>query len=203
MAERLTRSTRVLRVLPEAGACVTVPEIAAASRLTRKEVSSALVVLHGRGLVKRQRPGCYLVTEAGALARRSGEAITSGPCRPHSGRRKANGAPTLRDKAWRAMRALQKFTLGDLLEVTEAGGRNPSSNLGRYLRALVAAGYLAELRRREPGSAPTSNGYKRYLLLRDSGLQAPRISQARHEIYDPNTQEAFPLGAVEAEEIGG
>lgn len=203
MAERVTRATRVLRALPRAGACVTVPEIAKATQLPAKQVSGALVGLHGRGLVRRQRPGCYLVTDAGALARRQGDNITSGPCRPHSGRRKANRKATLRDKAWRAMRALGKFTIGDLLELTEASGRDPHSNLGRYLRALVAAGYLAELKWRDPGSARTSNGFKRYRLLRDSGLQAPRISQARKEVYDPNTQEVHPLErAAEAEAAG-
>ncbi|WP_119167082.1 helix-turn-helix domain-containing protein [Algihabitans albus] len=193
MTERLTRSTRVLRALPDQGRCVTVPDLAEELTMPRKEVSKALVVLHERGLAKRQRPGCYLVTEAGMLARRNGEAIASGPRSAHTGRRNANAQPTLRDKAWRAMRSLDKFTLGDLIELTGGGGRDPESNLRRYLRGLKAAGYLAELRFREPGTAPSSPGAKRYRLIKNSGPLPPRISQKRDDLYDPNTGESHPL----------
>lgn len=191
--QRVTRATRVLRALPSAGACVTVPEVAAATGLGRREVAKALDVLHRRRLAVRQRPGCYLVTAAGMAARDGGETIASGPQGPHTGRRKPNRRATLRDRAWRSMRALEKFTLGDLIELAEDDSRDPAHNLGRFLRALVAAGLVVELRRRSPGTAPTSNGAKRYMLMRDPGPQTPRICRRGTELWDPNEETAYPL----------
>jgi hypothetical protein len=193
--QRRTLATLVLQALPEAGACVTVPQIAEATGIERRDVTKALDVLHRRKLAIRQRPGCFLVTAAGVAARDGGTTITCGPKGRHTGRRKAVRQTTLRDKAWRTMRSLVVFTLGDLIELADTETRDPEGNLGRYVRALVAAGFVAELRRREPGTAPTSNGAKRYRLMRDDGPQTPRIS--RGELWDPNTETAYPLDGGE------
>ena len=186
-------ATDVLLALPAEGDCVRVPEVSEAIGRSRKDIARALDVLHRRGLVQRQRPGCYLVTAAGMQARDTGAAIKSGPLGPHSDRRKQHAQPTARDLAWRAMRRLEKFTLDDLIEIGEIGGRDPHSNLGRYLRGLQAAGYIRELRKRAAGTARTSNGHKRYLLIVNSGPLAPRISGKRGDIYDPNTHESHAI----------
>lgn len=194
MAERPPLiSTQILLALPNEGACVTVPQVAEQVGRSRKDCARALDVLHRRGLVRRERPGCYLVTAVGVEARQAGVSVTSGPRAPHTGRRKSQRKPSARDQAWKTIRRLEKFTLDDVIEVGEIGGRDPHSNLGVYIRALQKAGYLRELRNRAPGSAPTSNGHKRYLLIRDSGPQAPRLSRKRGDLFDPNTEETHPI----------
>lgn len=58
------------------------------------------------------------------------------------------------------------------------------NNLHKYLRALLRAGYLAEMRREAPQS-PTSNGVKRFLLTRDTG-PLPPLLQSQDKVFDQN-----------------
>lgn len=138
-----------------------------------------------------KKPGCYTLTSAGKAFLAEGKRIASG--QPKSGTRVRIKAGGLRLLAWRAMRILQKFSVNDLLKHCTAGGEaDAAGNLGKYVRALTRAGYLAELRR-EPGTALTSNGFKRWLMLCDSGPQAPVWNQTRQTVTDPNTGEVYPL----------
>ena len=54
---------------------------------------------------------------------------------------------------------------------------------------------------RAAGTAPTSNGFVRWLLLpdRDSGPRAPVASSARRTVFDPHTGETFHLGDRDSE----
>ena len=60
-----------------------------------------------------KKPGCYTLTTAGKAFLAEGKRIASG--QPKSGARVRVIAGGLRLKAWRAMRILQKFSLGDLV----------------------------------------------------------------------------------------
>jgi len=79
------------------------------------------------------------------------------------------------------MRLMATFTAPDiLLRAARPGETAADSNLGRYLRGLIAAGVVVETPRRSfAGQGPTSNGCKVYRLVRDIGEIAPRISERR------------------------
>lgn len=98
---------------------------------------------------------------------------------------------TLRQRAWRAMQIKQKFSLSDLVRNAVPEGsqdRDPRNNIGRYVAALCKAGVLAEMRRRMPPTSLTSNGEKRWVLVRDLGRQAP-VVRAGGYVFDPNSQQ--------------
>ncbi len=97
---------------------------------------------------------------------------------------------TLRQKAWRAMQIKGKFTLSDLVRnvVTPADkAKNPRNNLGRYVAGLTRVGILIELKRRAAPTSLTSNGEKRWTLVRDLGRQAPVMRKDGSSVFDPNS----------------
>jgi hypothetical protein len=47
--------------------------------------------------------------------------------------------------------------------------------------------------KRVAGTAPTSNGHKRYQVIRNNGRLAPVVRQAAREVFDPNSGEVFAL----------
>jgi hypothetical protein len=95
----------------------------------------------------------------------------------------------LRQRAWEALRMLQKTTLEELCLLTKEGAeRDIESALGKYVRALEAAGYLQRL----PIKAP--NGALRYRLVRNSGPQAPVWDAVIQVMRDPNTKEVHACG---------
>lgn len=109
-----------------------------------------------------------------------------GPKGPHGKARSVPG--TLRRKAWLAMQIKGKFSLSDICRCVltgEEGARNPRNNLGRYIASLAAVGILQEMRHRMAPTSPTSNGEKRWLLVRDLGRQAP-IRRQNGDVFDPN-----------------
>jgi hypothetical protein len=191
------------RVKP--GECVKLEDIkreaARAHGLARAKVVDYCETLVRRGFLERQvytgmrgqpcKPGCYTMTASAKAFLDEGRRIASGQTRDGKRQRLVTGG--LRAKAWSAMRILKKFGLGDLLKhIADGSELDATSNLGKYVRALCAAGYLTELRR-EPGTAMTSNGFKRYLLVRDTGLSAPVWNQRAGTVTDPNTLEVFPM----------
>jgi len=125
-----------------------------------------------------------------------------GPKGPHGKPHVARG--TLREKAWRAMQIKGKFTLSDLIRIAvgEAdadAAKDPRSNIGRYVKALTAAGVLIEMPRRAAPASLTSNGEKRWMLVRDLGRLAP-IARIKGGIYDPNSAQTIPpTGVIESE----
>lgn len=101
----------------------------------------------------------------------------------------------LRQRAWWVMRRHRVFTLPELLAtVADGRERDAENNLGRWLRALTQAGILKIEGRAKP-TAPTSNGAWRYRMMVDAGRDAPVWRQARREVFDPNSQIAYPMEA--------
>lgn len=190
---------KLLDVLPIDGSCMLVPAIAKASGLSKRDVSKGCIKLVSRGLVTRAEIGCYKLSEAGIAARAAGKKLTSGPMGAHTGVRV--WTDTLSERLWRALRASQKATIPELLVLAAPSGA-PSdreeelrrSDLARhYLNGLVAAGYVAKMARREPGSAATSNGFIKYFLVKNTGPKAPFVRRKRGVLYDPNNGESVPL----------
>lgn len=179
--------TALLATLSD-GSCRTIVQLEADLDLNRRQVSDAASCLLRRDYLMRMALGCYQLTEAGLSAAENGEVITSGP-------RGARNAPlvvrnTLRERAWCSMRLRRCFTVPDLVSdaATEADGR-PEDNIHRYLRGLRRAGFIKALPRRAAGTAMTSNGFKRWLLTRDTGPRAPIILSKVDAVHDPNTGE--------------
>ena len=122
-----------------------------------------------------------------------------GPKRPHGLPHVIQG--TLRQKAWRAMQIKRKFTLADLVRnalAEEDAARDPHNNLRRYVKALTKVGVLHEMPRRAAPASPTSNGEKRWLLVRDLGRLAP-VARMNGGVYDPNSEKTLVEIVSEAE----
>lgn len=191
MAGESTRQMPVVEALT-GGACLTTAALAEVTRLEGRDVAKACSSLVSRGWIVRRERGCFELSESGRKAVTAGEIITSGPTRPLTqAEPRRPRRRTVRDKMWAAMRVLQKFRIADLQ--TMAGASR--DNAQRYVGALERTGYLIRLRP-EPGSAPTSNGYQRWLLVRNSGPAAPVYRANAGDIYDRNTSTAYPIGGA-------
>ncbi len=100
---------------------------------------------------------------------------------------------TFRERLWKSMRIRRRFTIGELVADAQTGcERNAYNNAGRYVLYLVNSGYVRELPNRKPGTAPSSNGFKVFQLMKDTGPRAPVWSQARGTLHDVNTGEDAP-----------
>lgn len=189
MSEELTLQTRLLRQIGDA--CLTLAELAEMSGHSAHQVSAAMAKLVSRGLVDRVERGCFEVTRDGRRALLAGKVIKSGPRRPHTGRR-SPVRDTLRQRAWNAMRMAKRFTIRDLAAVSVRGGEgDPVENIGRFIRDLARAGYVQKVGTEE-GTAVTSNGFVRWVLVRDTGHRVPVYSAKRRAVVDFNTGEDVP-----------
>lgn len=167
-------------------------------KLTRQlagvlEMSSAktranLITLAARGLV-RSREGCHQLTREGLEILAAGREVTSGP---GMGKAVTHHRDTLRARAWRAMRIREAFSLNDLmLLLCDGEEKDAVSNLGGYIRALAAAGYLAPMRRQHAGR----HGERwRLTLAGNTGPEAPAWNKARGMVIDQNTGKTFAIG---------
>lgn len=176
--------TTVLTALGS-GACLTIDELDRQLPLNRRQISDGAASLILRGLAERIEAGCYRLNAEGLAAAARGETISSGPSGRHTGRRRPP-ADTLRQRAWTAMRMAGSFTVGDIVMAAARKETDADSSLHRYLRRLKLAGYVAELPVRQRGTHPTSNGFKRFRLLKDTGPIAPMWSDAYGMMIDRN-----------------
>jgi predicted transcriptional regulator len=176
--------------LAEDNPCVTLDQLESHTQLERNRIIDSANILVKRGFIKRSGRGCYQLTESGTPIIATGMAMKSGP-KGRMPRQKTRG---LRQKAWHVIRNKRKFTLDDIkLTICQGDERNAHSNLSKYLRSLVQAGYLKILPRKVQGNGPTSNGRQVYLLVSDTGRLGPVWRQTRNSLFDPNTGEEHPL----------
>ncbi len=194
MSGDMTIQTRILRGM--GNACLLIGELADQLCLTRSQVSQAAALLVSRGLIERLERGCFQVTPAGLAAVQSGLTIETGVT---VGKRKLRTPrrAAIRQRAWSSMRIQRSFTIRDIAMVVarEADG-DVEENLRRYFSELAKAGYLQRHARRQPGTAPSSNGFSVYTLARDTGPLAPVFSRQRHAIHDFNLGEDAPCAAI-------
>lgn len=157
----------------------------------RRQIADAASQLARRGYVLRPDAGRYRISDAGRRALDEGVRITSGPLGPTGARRILRD--TFRQRAWAAMRIRRVFTIGEIAsDAARHDTEAERDNARRYIAALRAAGYAAEAPRRISGTALTSNGFKQFRLLRNTGPRAPVVSEGRACIHDPNTGEDVP-----------
>lgn len=190
------KSERLLRIVGGAarGECITEAQMATLSGYNARSVEACCLKLREHGLLAKTERGCHKLTAAGRAAIEAGATLRSGPRGARTGHLVRKN--TLRADAWTTMRRARKFTRDDvLMMVARSGHRDMTSNLGKYIRVLVRAGYLRALPRRETGLTPTSNGAVRYLVLRDTGPLAPTWCTSRGSLYDPNLEADVPLAA--------
>lgn len=181
--------TTILHCLAD-GACRTIDELDHVLGLTRRQISDGAAKLVLRDYLERVEAGCYQLTPAGVAAARSGTKISSGPWRPDTARARKPIRDTFRKRVWNAMRVGGTFTISDLvMAASRPGDADPENNAARYVRHLVRAGYVHELGNRQRGTKPTSNGFKRYRLVKNTGPLAPTYSPKRRIVHDHNTRE--------------
>lgn len=92
---------------------------------------------------------------------------------------RARPADDARAKAWTSMRIMVRFTAPQICTTSSIR----SDNLGRYIRALLMAGYLRIAQERvngRPGS------FRAYQLIRNTGPKPP-ISWRTGQVFDQNT----------------
>lgn len=173
------------------GSAMTVDEVAGRIDLTRRQISDAAACLSRRGYLLWLGAGRYQLSDEGLAAAARGEVIKAGPRGPSNCVRDFRN--TLRERVWRSMRLRRQFTVPDLIsDAATDDDRKPQDNIQRYLRALRDAGYVGELPRRAQGTALTSNGFKCWLLMRDTGPRAPSIRANTNAIHDFNLGEDVP-----------
>ncbi len=187
----MMEAQELLDHLPPPGNPVTIAQLAKALSRANNRIVCAIDALRRRGLVERLETGTYRLTRAGAAFRDQGMQIKSGPKGPHTGRAK-KPAP-FREAAWRVLRIGEAMTVQEIIALlpAETCGPGSTSNLQKYLKQLSGAGYLVELGQREPGSAPGSNGFKRWRLLplMNTGPKTPYWSPKERRLVDPNVVE--------------
>lgn len=190
----MTFTEKLLKALPPPGDPVTIGALAEQLNDDNRRVVRSMDVLRRRGLVVRLDTGLYKLTTAGEKTRAEGIKLKSGPRKRH-GAMARKPAP-FREALWRALRMLEATTVPDLLSLMPPNvhGRNPESNAYNYLRRLKDAGYVIELTMREAGTAITSNGFKRYRLLNNTGPKAPFWSPKHKKLIDPNLNEEVGNG---------
>lgn len=88
--------------------------------------------------------------------------------------------PEGRRKLWQAMRISKRFSLEELMLITDCS----YPNTRRYVRRLLGAGYLRLLH--EAKGAGEENTY---LLIRNSGPKPPIPRKNTQTVYDENTGE--------------
>lgn len=137
-----------------------------------------LVDRDGEGLLTLTARGLQLLVE-GVPHIRTSLASATGARRPV--------ANTLRQRAWTGMRLAQRFTVGSLLILAkQPDDSHPESNIRRYIRGLVAAGYVALLPSTGPAPIRGGTGYHQYRLMRDTGPLCPVLRRGNSTIFDPN-----------------
>lgn len=187
------RSLPLLAAIAAHGGRASLDEVARATGLEPNDAATSLGVLYRRGLIDRPERGVYVLLDSGQVALDTAAPVKSGPTGPASGIRRCHD--TLRERLWDALRMARKGSLPGLLRRACRGGeRSPEKNAAKYLRALERVGIVRQLDWREPGTALTSPGRSRWLLVKDLGPRAPIWSPRRVAVYDPNTGECYPVG---------
>ncbi|MEQ1890609.1 MAG: hypothetical protein ABL951_15755 [Alphaproteobacteria bacterium] len=189
--------TDILWLLASTGVCLNVAEIAAAiPRTTTRDVVKAAGGLVSRDMITRRRKGYYVATAGGIKAWRAGAVIRPGPKGPHTGNRADSNS--FQARLWRALRILKKGALDDFIALAEPGVlKDPRSTADHYFRALHRCGYLGVMARRRPGTAPTSNGSRVFILIRNTGPRSPRYAKRGKIVRDLNTGETFDIALAE------
>lgn len=187
----------VLGRLVVTGSCMTLDDLCAALAKDvahpRKQIPKAICRMVTSKYVVRKDRGCYQVTALGKAAEKKG--YKCGPQRAHTGTVKPR-ANTLRQRIWQCLRIEKRINTHDLETVVCNGDESNAQNaVNKYMSLLARAGYVRKLDWRSPGTAPTSPGFAVWLLIRNTGPDAPVAQPAKGGMRDPNTNEFHKFNA--------
>lgn len=175
--------------------CITEDKLITLTKLKPRQVENATRKLRKHSLIILTAPGCFRLTNAGKTALASeGGRLRSGPRGQQPGARVHKNS--LRARVWRAIRIRRKFSIPEIEPLVAQGvEKDVRSNIGKYIKALEEAGYLVKMRKREAGSALTSNGFCRWWLPdeNDTGPLAPVWRPTKNTVFDPNNGKEVPL----------
>lgn len=192
MAKRVQQgkaATDILSLLAD-GRANTIAQLVAALEMNHRQVTNGAAKLLQRGYLMRMPDGVLQLSAEGLVAAAAGESIKGSPQTKVRGIR-----DTFRDRAWRAMRIRRRFTVGDIVsDAGRDGDGQPEDNARRYISRLKQAGYIGELPKRRTGTALSSNGFKQFVLLKNTGPRAPIWRSEANTIHDFNTGEDIPCG---------
>jgi predicted transcriptional regulator of viral defense system len=184
---------KVVAAIEETHHISAIADISLRSGLTRKACSTTLINLNGRGFVHRKDKGVYVLTQDGLAFLASGEEIKPGPRGSHKGDKLyLTVKRSLRHKAWIAMRRKRIFTLDEVtMLASETGEAKDKANISAYMSRLHQAGYITQIGV-EAGDKLTSNGFKRWQLIKDTGELPP--FKSRGVMVDRNNNLKSNLG---------
>ena len=193
-------SDDVLKQLGASKQCVTLDELdGALGEHARRAIIMALGKLKSHGFAKNERIGCYLVTDRGRQFIENGNAIKSGPNGPLKGQRRRI-SKTLTARLWKALRSERKGTTKDLVSLarTEKDG-NPDAAATKCMNIWFRSGFITKLKKRRPGTSPTSNGFVVWYLIRDNGPNPPFLKHGTKHVHDGNNDEVWTLEGIAVE----
>lgn len=198
---------QLLTVIRDSGMreCITEARLIELTGLTPRQVECSAATLRRNGLIEKTGRGCHKLTSAGKEALTAGARLRSGPKGSWNKGTRRKAGNTLRERVWRAIHIRRKFTVPEIITLvvdgTERG--DVTSNVQKYIRALARAGYLIEMKRREPCVSPTSPGFKRWWMQDEkyTGPIAPVVRNNFTIVYDPNTEETHDISAKEDVEV--
>lgn len=161
--------------------------VLAATGLRKTQVQMAIQKLRVRRLIEIAAPGHYAVTDAGRDWIASGKPIVSG-----QGPKKPRPTSGLRQRAWWLMVRDSTFTLDSLLYTVATGAeRNAEDNLGRYLKALEAAGFIERVPAR-PGADAQAITWR--INRERAGRKAPVYRRQHKQVVCGKTGKTYSIG---------
>ncbi len=195
MADDIKGLGAVLKAL-ERNTCLTPEDLVPMTGMGRKDVVRAVGKLIGKGYAERKDIGCYTLTAEGEAFRASGQKFKPGTYK-RTAKHWRPRPNSMRDRLWAAIRIRQKASMPELIELASRDDKERTKaaydGAWRYIDTLARVGILRELPTRAPGTALTSNGFKRWQLVTDLGPVAPQIRKNATEVYDPNADQSFPI----------
>jgi hypothetical protein len=164
--------------------------------LTWRRVCAATARLLSRGLVERSDVARYRLTADGrallVVLRRS-QSGTAGDTGQQDLLRPL--PDTLKQRAWTAMRLVQRFTVPEILTLAaRPDERDAWDNLTGYLKHLLAAGYVAVLPARTRGTGSQSKTVRVYVLLRRDSEIAPTYVRRHRALREGDSGKLVPCG---------
>lgn len=175
------------------GCCLTVDQLHESLGLERTQITSAVARMIGQEIIERVEIGCYQLTKIGLEAIENGLDIGLGKSKIPIESTNRDMADTVRQRAWNLMRIRSTFSYDELAMAADRGNiKNTRKSIQRYMCKLVAADYVIEFGPRIPGGKLTSNGFKTFMLVRNTGPLAPTFQEKKRRIFDHNNKEFTP-----------
>lgn len=171
------------------GAPFTITDIFDQTYINRHTIRSYLKSLILGNYVERIEPEDGAIREDAAIKFR----IIPDPAPYHAPRLNRDGQPVTQgggvENMWRTMRMIGQFSprdiaahaTTDIVSVTDTTAK-------AYCTKLLKAGFLKVVSKAKP---PTKQAV--YRLIRNTGPKPPMI-QRTQQVFDPNTQKAYPVG---------